>query len=79
MRSFFHPLSEWELIESGGYRVYRKYREFGPAELYVGGGCFLVFERRGIKEWDGHVLRRWVEVRRVGFKMGAHHPVLWYA
>ena len=64
--------------QEGEYRVYRLYQGLGVAEHHIGGGLLLVFDRRGVKEWDGRVLRKWVEVSRAGLKMGADQPVLWY-
>ena len=58
--------------------VFRLVRGFGPAEFDTPMGFVLVYEWNGVKEWDGRVLRRWVEVTRVGFKMGPTHPVYWY-
>ena len=79
LRDCFHPLSGWQLHrEESGVKFFRICRDLGPAQIHVGAGILLVFERQGVKEWDRYVMRRWVEVTRVGFCMGPGCPVRWY-
>ena len=80
MRAFMLvPAPGWEDRDGGDNRIFRRYQGLGVAQLHIGGGLLLVFDRRGVWEWDGWVLRRWVEVTRVGLQMGgAYHPVQWY-
>ena len=56
--------------------IFRRTHNFGVATIHLGGGLLLVFDRRGVWEWNGLVLRRWVEVIRVGLQMDG--PVQWY-
>jgi hypothetical protein len=62
----------------GERRVFRLERECGMHEFRLGGNLFLVYEWKGVKEWDGFVLTSWAEVKRVGLKIGPSHPVQWY-
>ena len=39
----------------------------GREHIIIGSGLEFVLEIKGVKEWDGRVLKAWVEVGRVGF------------
>ena len=78
--SLARDMRGWSLDRvEGGHLVYRYVLDLGPAEFELerGGGVALIYVRRGVKEWNGVVERRWVEASRIGFRMGPDAPVEW--
>ena len=72
---FFHPPRGWKFDRvEGGNRVFRKELEMGMGSQFIGGGITFVFGRKGVKEWDGHVLRAWVEITSVGVQWADQMP-----
>ena len=70
----YSPPTAYRRVD-GVFRV-----EWNPVEtldIDIGRGVVLVCQRRGVKLWDGGVLRRWVEVTQVGFKFEGG-DVQWY-
>ena len=61
-RDFFHPpASEWATYIERGRVTHRLEKDLGLGYVHIGDNLFLFFERKGIKEWDGVRLKRWVE------------------
>ena len=70
-RDFFHPpASEWATYIERGRVTHRLEKDLGLGYVHIGDNLFLFFERKGIKEWDGVRLKRWVEITKVGWGNG---------
>ena len=78
-RDFFHPLSEWKRVSTErGERVFRLERDLGEAKFWVSPGFVLVYRRKGVREWNGQLLRSWVEATEIGLKAIPEEPTVWY-
>ena len=68
-----HPIRV-DRVEDG-VRVFRKEEVLGEGHIHIGNGLVCVYKIKGVKEWDGRVLRAWVEAGRVFLVLTQRWPV----